>query len=125
MDQPKAVCSANNLLQSRGDLLVVTGSENPHDTSHRPGLAESGMGTTHTWISQLKNKIKQERSVRVDDWAAHEIWIIIAEDKFAGGLVDGVADVQVTEEGSAQKTRDVGVVHEITCVTLVYSNQFI
>lgn len=78
---------------------------------------------TLEWVSLIRRETK--RNVRIDDWAAHEIWVIFAEDEFARGLVDGVADVQVTKERSTQQTGDVGVVHEIAYVRLVYSYQFV
>jgi hypothetical protein len=62
MDQSQSVGSANNLLQSCGYLLVVTGCEDPHDTSHGPGLSEPGMRSTDTGTGQFKNESNKGQS---------------------------------------------------------------
>lgn len=54
-------------------------------------------------------------SLRIDDRATHEVWVIFAEDELARVLIDMIGNVKEAEEWSAEQTRDIGVVHEITC----------
>jgi len=68
-------------------------------------LGEGGKGRKGKW----------EGEVRVYDGTAHEIGVIFAEDEFSRVLIDGIANVEVAEEGGTEETWDVGVIHAVHC----------
>jgi hypothetical protein len=50
---------------------------------------------------------------RINHGTTHKVWIVLAENKVAGVLVDGVSDIQISDKWSAEETGDVCVVHAV------------
>ena len=97
MNQSQPIRTAHNLPQRHLNLRIIIARENPHHARHRPRIPGPLVRTTHS----------------IDNRPPHKVRVVGAEDDGSGGLVDGVADVEVAEKGGGEEGGDVGVVHDV------------
>lgn len=79
------------------DLRIVVTCEDSHNARHRPRHARTLVRAAD----------------RVDDGTTHEVRVLSAQDHVACVLVDGVVDIQVSEERRREQRWDVRIIHDV------------
>lgn len=75
-------------------------------------LRVNDLGETSQY-QRVKTACKRYQEDKKTYRATHEVWVVFAEDKLPGCLVNTVIRTQVSEEWSTEKTWNIGIVHSV------------